>query len=116
MIDALAALGHNQFEWATYYPVKDDRNMSRQFKFEQVSEREQQYSQPIQNLITAQGSIVIRTSWSIGFEMQHDVVLRGKRYIITNLTSVSLDISPQVRGLLKRNPNEQYILELVERE
>lgn len=114
MIDALTALGHNQFETARYYPEEARPEFYRTFRFEQVSEREKQYSQPIQNLIAAGGSIVIRTAWKIGFEVQKHVELRGKHYVIESVTCQDMDINPQVRGLLKYNPNRQYVLALSE--
>lgn len=118
----LAAMQSNplQFEKARYCEdyidgtEQIDRTKFKVFKAERVSDNEIRYSQPIQNLITSQDSIVLRTNWSLDFKIQKQVYFRGSWWLIQSAKKSFRDVNPQTLGLLR--PRPVWLLELIEAE
>jgi len=97
----------NQFYWGKYLGKLDgngkyNQAKPKQFKYEIVSPKDKRYLHIVQNLITADDSIVIQTTWDIGFENQGTVVLQdGKKLLITNMKELTEEHDAQVNALLK---------------
>lgn len=122
----LAAMQNNpvQFEYARYCDeylfenneatTRIDRTKFKQFKAEVVSEQEMQYSQPIRNMITQQGNIVLRTNWDLHFMIQKEVFFRDSWWIIQNVKKTTMDVNPNTLGMRRLQP--LYLLVLMEME
>lgn len=113
ILGALATQG-NQFYVGHYFaknrPIQQGQGMY--FKYEQVNDKSTRYHQLVQNLITSDSSIVIRTSWNMGFEVQGKVELAdGTICIINNIQEQQSVINPQANAIVK-NAQKLYYLEL----
>lgn len=106
----------NQFYWGQYLGRKDKAEFNqmppRQFRYEIVSPKDKRYLQLVQNLISHDGSIVIKTTWDLGFENQGVVMdADGDRHLISNMQFLIEEEEAQVNAIIK-NAHKTYYMEL----
>ena len=105
----------NQFYWGKYYGKQDSNGKynqakPKQFKYEIIDPKNYRYLHVVQNLITADCSVVIKTTWDIGFENQGTIELQdGSRILINNLKELVEEQEAQVNALLKKAPKTIYM-------
>ena len=104
----------NQFYWGEYLGknsnAKYNEAKPKRFRYEILSPKERRYLQVVQNLIVADASIVIKTTWDIGFENQGVVVLQdGMKCLITNSKELVEEQEAQVNMLVKNAPKTIYM-------
>ncbi len=103
--------GHNQFEYARW--CEHERQKYKIIRVETVSEDQKRWSTVLQNIITRSDSTLLRTAYAHPYETRQHIFYRNKWWEITNVGEVTLDINPQVLGLVKGG-NTQYVLEVVQ--
>ncbi len=104
----------NQFYWGAYYGkmpnAQFDKSKAKQFRYEILNPKDRRYLHIVQNLITADEAIVIKTTWDIGFENQGRVVLQdGSTYLISNVRELTEEHEAQVNMLVKNAPKTIYM-------
>ena len=61
-------------------------------------------------MITADDSIVIQTTWDVGFENQGTIVLQdGQKLLISNMKELTEEHDAQVNALLKKAQKTIYM-------
>ena len=110
MINALKALGHNQFEFARWAPKEYDRYKI--IRVQVVSEDEKRWSTVIQNLMTVADSVLLRTSFVYDYKPRQHVFFRNKWWEIQSVSDVTQDVNAQATALVNGG-NSQFILELI---
>ena len=111
MLQALRSLGHNQFEWAKWYPTEDKQKFE-QIQVEVVSENEKRWSTVLQNIMTTADSTLLRTSYAHGYARRQHIFYRDQWWEVINVGTVSSDIAPQAMSLIKPKYTVQYVLEV----
>lgn len=107
---------HGEFRYGRYLGVQPSNNVADAplFTYEELGEKEKRYNHLVQNLITAEESMVIRTSYRYKWLNQAYVYLQdGKRYIITNIREYQEDINPQAFGTILCSSDTMTYMELV---
>lgn len=104
----------NAFYWGKYYGKKNNnqfnQNKPKQFRYEIVNPKDSRYHQIVQNLITADKSIVISTSWDLPFENQGIIELQdGEKLLINNMKDLVEDFEAQVNMLVKMQHKTTYM-------
>ena len=115
MIGALSQK-QGQFRYGRYIGIVPSNNVANApfFTYEQMSDKDRRYNHIIQNLITTETSIVIRTNYNYNWQNQAKVLLQdGKFYIINNITEQEEEINPQVYSLVRQSSDKLYYMELV---
>ncbi len=113
MIQALRSLGHNQFEWAKWFPTKD-KNDFKKIQVEIVNENEKRWSTVLQNIITTADSTLIRTAYAHDYKNRQHIFYRDKWWEIISVGEVATDIAPQVMSLVKPKSLFKYVIEIHE--
>ena len=104
-----------QFRVGKYLGNEGDEHDVRYFQYELVKDKAKTYSHLIQNLITAEGSTIIKTNYNLDWMNQRQVILQDKcKYIITNIQAIEDDVNPQVFGMVLNSLDTLYYIELVE--
>lgn len=114
----LGALSQQQGQFRTgrYLGVRPSNNVASApfFTYEVMGERERRYNQIVQNLITVEDSVIIRTNYNHKWLNQAMVQLQdGKRYIIVNMKFYEEEINPQAFALLREGVDTLFYLELI---
>lgn len=95
----------NQFYFGKYLGKKlnnDFIEKPKEFRYEIVNPKDKRYYHLVQNLITSDHSIVIKTSWNLDFKPQATIMLAdGEKMLITNMKDYEEDYEPQANMLLK---------------
>ena len=104
----------NSFYWGKYYGKKINnqynQNKPKQFRYEIVNPKDSRYHQIVQNLITADCSIVISTSWELPFETNGVIELQdGSKLMIKNMRDLIEDFEAQVNMLVKMQHKTTYM-------
>ena len=104
----------NQFYWGKYYGKKLNNQFNqakpKQFRYEILNPKDKRYYQLVQNLITHDDSIVIKTTWDLKFENQGMIELEdGERMLITNQKDMIEDFEAQVNMLVKIHHKTTYM-------
>lgn len=111
----MIAQQNGQYRVGKYLGHKTDEKDYKFFKYELVKDKAKTYNQILQNLITTEGSTIIKTNYNLQWMNQQYVVLQDERkYIITNIQKIEDDINPQVFGIVKESLDTFYYIELVE--
>ena len=105
----------NQFYKGVYLGKKTNGQFleePKKFRYEIVNPKDKRYYHLVQNLITSDHSIVIRTSWDLDFKNQGAIQLQdGERMLITNSKDLIEEYEPQANMLLKK-PHKITYMEL----
>ena len=105
----------NQFYFGLYLGKKTNGQFleePKQFRYEIVNPKDKRYYHIVQNLITSDCSVIIKTSWGLNFVNQGQVQLQdGMRLMVNNMKDLEEDYEPQANMLLK-NPHKVTYLEL----
>lgn len=107
---------HGQYSVGRYLGVRPSYNESNAplFAYERITQKERRYNQIVQNLITQQESIIIKTNYAYDWRGQALVQLQdGKIYTITNLQAIEEDINGQALSAVIKSSDTLYYLELV---
>lgn len=104
----------NQFYWGKYYGKKLNNQFNqakpKQFRYEILNPKDSRYHHIVQNLITADSSMVIATTWDLHFENQGIVELAdGSRLLINNMKDLIEDFEAQVNMLVKMQHKTTYM-------
>lgn len=104
----------NQFYWGLYLGKKDKNQFNqakpKQFRYEILNPKDYRYYHIVQNLITADCSVVIKTTWDVKFENQGIVQLAdGSRLLINNMKDLTEDFEAQVNVLVKMQHKSTYL-------
>ena len=96
----------NQFYWGKYLGKNENGKYNqakpKQFRYEIINPKDKRYLHIVQNLITADDSIIIQTTWDIGFENQGTIVLQdGEKLLISNMKIKQEEHDAQVNALVK---------------
>lgn len=84
------------------------------FEYELVKSEEAKYNQIIQNLISSEKSVVIKSTWRLDWCSQSFVKLQDNQiYIINNWQGIEDEINPQNAALVVDGLNTTYYLELI---
>lgn len=115
MIGALSQQ-HGQFRYGKYLGIVPSNNVNSApfFTYEIMGEKERRYNQVVQNCITVENSIIIRTNYMYQWLNQAIVELQdGKLYMINNIKEYEEEINPQVYSTVKQGTDVLYYLELI---
>lgn len=82
------------------------------FKYAIVSDKEKQWNTPIQNLVSSQNTLVIKTSWDLPFKVDDRVILNGENYLIRRCSRKTTDINEQSAALLKSSFSAYWEIEV----
>ena len=83
------------------------------FAYEQIGDKERRYNQIVQNLITTQESIIIKTNYKYDWRVRNWVLLQdGSKYIITAIKQIEDEVNPQAFSVLKQGTNVYFYIEL----
>lgn len=104
----------NQFYWGLYYGKKLNNQFNqakpKQFRYEILNPKDKRYYHLVQNLITHDNSIVIKTTWDVKFENQGTIQLAdGERMLISNIKEMVEDFEAQVNMLVKFHHKSIYM-------
>lgn len=110
MINALKALGHNQFEHARWAEKEYDKY--KVIPVEIIGDMEKRWSTVIQNMITSANSTLLRTASIYSYAPRQHVMYRGEWYEIRSVLEVPTDVNSQALSLV-HGGNSQFILEIV---
>ena len=104
----------NQFFWGKYYGKKSNGQYNqakpKQFRYELVDPKNKRYLHIVQNLITADCSTIIKSTWDVPFENQGVVELQdGTKLLINNMKELIEEQEAQVNALLKEAPKTYYM-------
>ena len=96
----------NQFYWGKYLGKKVNNQFNqakpKQFRYEILNPKDKRYYHLVQNLITHDDSIVIKTTWDVKFENQGTIELQdGEQMLITNAKELIEDFEAQVNVMVK---------------
>lgn len=114
----LGALGQQQGQYRVgrYLGVipSDDLSHAPFFTYEEMGEKEKRYNHIVQNLITVEESVIIRTNYKYDWRNQARVVLQdGRQYMIVNMREYEEDVNPQAFGTMRTSADVLYYMELV---
>ena len=114
----LGALTQRQgeFRYGRYLGVQPSNNVATApiFTYERMGTNDRRYNHLVQNLITVEDSVVIRTSYKYEWLNQAFVVLQdGQRYIINNIKEYDEEVNPQVFDIMKCGSDVITYMELV---
>lgn len=85
------------------------------FTYEQIGDKERRYNQIVQNLITTEESIIIKTNYKYDWRVRNWVLLQdGSKYIITAIKQIEDEVNPQAFSVLKQGTNVYFYLELTQ--
>lgn len=85
------------------------------FTYEQIGDKERRYNQIIQNLITTEESIIVKTNYRYDWRVRNWVQLQdGSQYIITAIKQIEDEVNPQAFAILKEGTNVYYYIELTQ--
>ena len=106
----------NQFYWGKYLGKKADNGYNqdspKQFRYEIISPKDKRYIQIVQNLITHDASMIIKTTWNLGFVNQGVIIdSDNQKHLITNIRELIEEEESQVNALI-RDSHKTYYLEL----
>ncbi len=106
----------DQFYWGQYLGKKDDAKYNeaspKSFKYSIVTPKSKQYSQFMQNYGLPDCSMVIKTTWDLGFDVDGVIIdTEGAKHIIRSVGTNTEEEEAQVNVLLK-SANKTYILGL----
>lgn len=82
------------------------------FKYAILSDKEKQWNTPINNLVSEQDTMLIRTSWDLPFKVDDKVLLNGVPYLIRRCSRKLSDINEQSLGLLKSSFSAYWEIEV----
>ena len=102
----------NQFYWGKYYGKNNQFNQQKpkQFRYEILNPKDKRYFQLVQNLITHDNSIVIKTTWNVNIENQGMVELQdGERVLVTNMKELTEEFEAQVNAIVKMQHKAIYM-------
>ena len=109
MINALKSLGHNQFEFARWAPEQYDRYKI--IQVEMINEDAARFSTVLQNLMTVEDSIIVRTGYMYDYKPRQHLFYRNKWWEIISVQELTQDVNPQALGLVNCG-YMQYALEI----
>lgn len=114
----LGALSQQQGQFRTgrYLGVVPSNDVSSApfFTYELIGEKERSYNQIVQNLITVEESVIIRTNYQHDWRNQARVQLQnGRQYMIINMKHYEEEINPQVFADVRAGVDTIYYMELV---
>lgn len=117
----LGALTQRQgeFRYGRYLGVQPSNNVADApvFTYERMGPNDRRYNHIVQNLITVEDSVVIRTTYHYNWQNQAFVVLQdGHRYIINIIKEYDEEVNPQVYDIMKSGSDVITYMELINAE
>lgn len=117
----LGALTQRQgeFRYGRYLGVQPSNNVADApvFTYERMGPNDRRYNHIVQNLITVEDSVVIRTTYHYNWQNQAFVVLQdGHRYIINIIKEYDEEVNPQVYDIMKNGSDVITYMELINAE
>ena len=114
----LGALTQRQgeFRYGRYLGVQPSNNVANApiFTYERLGTNDKRYNHLVQNLITVENSVVIKTSYKYNWLNQAYVVLQdGLRYIISNIKEYDEEVNPQSYDTMVNGSDLLTYMELV---
>lgn len=104
-----------QFRYGKYLGKSPNEASAPFFTYEQIGDKERRYNQIVQNLITTEESIVIKTNYKYDWRVRNWVQLQdGNPYIIRNIKQAEDEVTPQAFQVLKEGFDTYYYLELTQ--
>lgn len=107
---------NGQFRWGRYLGVEPSEDISEApfFTYEEMGEKERRYNQLVQNLITVETSVIIRTNYAYDWRNQAHVLLQdGKKYMIVNIREYEEEVNPQAYAFVLDSADKLFYMELI---
>lgn len=117
----LGALTQRQgeFRYGRYLGVQPSNNVADApvFTYERMGANDRRYNHIVQNLITVEDSVIIRTTYRYNWLNQAFVVLQdGHRYIINVIKEYDEEVNPQVFDTMINGSDVLTYMELINAE